>query len=96
MDISNPTPLNPDHTEAFENMQNYCYEKLGLTSPHSLAYKPTLSSWVQLALNEVPASGALMLERIESAKTQISSKKRHEQHEMIEGLWHEIHSQLSS
>jgi len=92
--------LHPDVFEAFENMQNYLTEKLGIArSWHEHLKNPPsgLSAWVQIALhNESPMSGAILLDRIQEAKTVVASKPVKEQHSAVDELWHEIYEQLNS
>lgn len=75
--------------EALENMQNYCYEKLGFEGEG-----PKLSTWIEMALTEqkMPAWGAVILDKIESARESLPSYPRHQQQELVENLWQEIHS----
>ncbi|MEK6967092.1 MAG: hypothetical protein AABX51_00500 [Nanoarchaeota archaeon] len=100
VEFKNDSQLHPDVSEAFENMQNYLSEKLGIArSWHENLQNPpsTLSSWVQLALhNESPFSGAILFDRIEEAKINTAAKPFKEQHKVVDGLWHEIYEQVNS
>ena len=75
--------------EAIENMQNYCYEKLGFEGEG-----PKLSTWIEMALTEqkMPSWGAVILDKIENVKEVLPMVSRNQQQELVENLWQEIHS----